>query len=430
MLSLPIIGGMISQNILNLIDTAMVGRLGNAALAGVGVGGFAFFMMSALVQGISTGVQTIASRRIGEDRSSEAAFSLNKGLFLILITAIPLSLIYYYLVPWLFPYLNNDPDIILQGSSYLQTRTLSILFIGSNFAFRGYWNATNRAGLYFKTLVFMHLCNIVFNYLLIFGNFGFPALGTVGAAWGTNISLMLGTLYYFYLGFKHARNQGFMQGMGEMQEITTLIKISTPNGIQQTLFAAGLTAFYWIIGQIGKVELAAASIVVNIMLVSILPSIGLGLAAATLVGQSLGASSPKEAKQWAWDVVKVGIAVVFLIGTPMILFPKFLLSLFVNIPETIMLGKPILQFIGGALWIDAIGLILMNALFGAGEVKKTSMIAIGTQWLFFLPLAFIGVKFYGLGLLGVWILQAIYRLLQALGFIWLWQKEKWMTIKI
>ena len=176
-LALPIVGGMISQNVLNLVDTAMVGTLGDAALAAVGIGGFANFMFMALLLGLSTGVQVMAARRKGEGKLEETAVPLNGGLLVVLLAAPVLSAILFWAVPHIYPWLNSDPDVIGQGVPYLQARVLAIFFVGANFCFRGYWNAIDLPRLYMTTLIVMHTANIFMNWVFIFGNLGAPALG-------------------------------------------------------------------------------------------------------------------------------------------------------------------------------------------------------------------------------------------------------------
>src|SRR5210317_215610 len=132
-LALPIIGGMVSQNVLNLVDTAMVGRLGDAALGAVGLGGFAVFMCMALVLGVSTGVQATAARRKGEGLTGEMAHSLNAGLIIVWIVAPVLSLVLVLAAPSLYHILNDDPGVMALGIPYLQVRLLSIVFVATNF---------------------------------------------------------------------------------------------------------------------------------------------------------------------------------------------------------------------------------------------------------------------------------------------------------
>ena len=211
--------------------------------------------------------------------------------------------------------------MIERGVPYVEWRLGAIVFVGMNFAFRGYWNAMDLSRLYMKTLIFMHATNIVLNYALIFGNFGAPELGVTGAGMASAISMAVGTMTYFYLGFKHIRKDGFLRCMATRAETVSLIKISVPSGLQQLFFAAGLVAMFWIIGRIGTPELAAANVLITLLLFAILPGLALGLAAATLVGQALGKGQPDDAYQWTWDVAKVTIVLLAILGLPMWIAP-------------------------------------------------------------------------------------------------------------
>lgn len=429
-LALPIIGGMTSQNILNLVDTAMVGHLGDTALAAVGLGGFANYMFIAVITGLSASVQAVAARRFGEGKHNETAHALNGGLMLALIVGIPLTVCAIALTPSVFNFLIDDPAVAEIGIPYLQIRLLAATFIGMNFAFRGYWNGVNRSGLYMRTLLMMHLLNVILNYLFIFGKFGFPEMGASGAALGTTISLVAGTFYYFYLGRAHAKTNGFFAKLPNRQQLLDMAKLTIPTSIQQFFFAAGLTAMYWIIGQVGTQELAAANVVVNIMLVCILPGIGFGLAAASLSGQALGANKPEDAKAWGWDVAKVGFVALTILGLPMWLMPELVLGLFIHDTDTLQIAKLPLQIVGIAIALDGVGLIIMNALLGVGAAKLVMTVSMATQWLLFLPAAWLIGPYWGFGLLGVWLAQFAYRFIQGAIFMRYWQSGAWQNIKV
>lgn len=429
-LALPIIGGMTSQNIMNLVDTAMVGSLGAEALAAVGIAGFANFMCIAIVLGLGSGVQAIAARRKGEGNDAVMAWSLNGGLLLAVVIGLPLSILLYALTPWFFPYLVADPAVHSLGTEYLQVRLIGMIAVGMNFAFRGYWNGASLPRLYFRTLLIMNGLNIVLNYVFIYGHLGFPALGVYGAGLGTTVSLFVGTTIYFFLGFRHASAHGFLHGLPSKAVIANMLRLSIPSSIQQFFFAAGLTAFFWIIGRIGTPELAAGNVLVNIMLVALLPGLGLGLAAATLSGQALGRGDLADAKQWGWDVSKIGFCLLLILGLPMIIMPESLLAVFIQEPDTIALAVWPLRIVGLFIAIDGIGMILMNSLLGVGASKLVMKVSLIMQWGVFLPIAWLIGPVLGGGLLAVWIAQFIYRLVQVMIFARSWQKGSWQRIRV
>lgn len=429
-LALPIIGGMVSQNILNLVDTAMVGMLGTAALAAVGIGGLVNFFCQASLLGVSSGVQAIAARRLGEKRYADVAKPLNAGLLVVSIAGIFLTAVILHLIPICFPFINPDPEVVKLGQGYLKWRVMAIAFVAMNFAFRGYWNAINMSKIYMGTLVCMHILNIFLNYVLIFGNLGFPELGVEGAAIGTSVSMAFGTCLYFFMAFRLARSNGFMSGLPSVQIVAQLVKVSMPASLQQLFFSAGLTTLFFIVGKIGTAETAAAHVLINIMLVCILPGMGLGMGAASLVGQALGRKDPEDAYHWGMDVVKLALVLISGLGLCLIVFPIDILKIFLVDSEARNVAIQPLQFTGVFIALDAAGLVLMNALLGAGDSKTVMFVSIATQWFFFLPAAYLVGPVLGYGLLGVWIFQGSYRILQAGFFYQIWRNRTWASIKL
>jgi putative MATE family efflux protein len=429
-LALPIIGGMVSQNILNLVDTAMVGTLGDAALAAVGLGGFANFMFMALILGVSTGVQVMSARRKGQGQLERMALPLNGGLFMVLLFAPLLTVVLYILLPDIYPWLNSDADVIEQGVPYLRWRLLAITVVGCNFAFRGYWNAVDLSRLYMGTLLVMHATNIFLNWVFIFGNLGAPAMGAAGAGLASAISTAIGLSIYIWLGLRHARHAGFLEGLPSSTDLLGLLKLSLPTGIQQLFFSTGFVILFWIIGQIGTRELAGASVLVNLLLVALLPGLGLGLAASTLVGQAMGRGEPEDAAQWGWDVTKVGALLMAVLGLPVVVFPDPIIGIFIHDSATLGVTRLPAQFMGATMALEGLGMIMMHSLLGAGDARRVMMISVGMQWIVFLPLAYVVGPVLGFGLLAIWVLQGTYRGIQAGILTRLWVKREWATIDV
>ena len=421
---------MMSQNILNLVDAGMVSQLGEAELAAVGLASFVNFVAAAIFMGFSSGVQATVARRIGEGNESIAANPLNGALLLIFLSTIPVSWILINFSSDILGILNNDPKVIQEGSQYLDARLIGIMAIGMNFSFRGYLSAIKMTEFYFKTIVTMHIINIILNYLLIFGNFGFPELGAQGAGLGTTISLFAGTLIYFWLTAKHTKQYGFGAHLPKMETIRNLVRISIPSSMQQLFFALGFTTFFWIVGLMGTAELAAANILTTLTLVAILPSIGFGMSAATLVGQAIGRKEIDDAYQWAWDTSKIAAFSILLISLPMLFLPQTILEIFFDNQDTIDMATLPLQLVGIAIIIDAYNLVLMSALQGAGATRITMIVSIVCQWLIFLPLAWVIGPYMGMGLTAIWLTQGLYRLLQLFWFVSLWRKKEWSKIKV
>jgi len=266
--------------------------------------------------------------------------------------------------------------------------------------------------------------------VLIFGHLGAPALGAMGAGVASAIATVFGTASYFLLGRTYARRGGFLRGLPDRETLATIVRLAAPAGLQQFFFAAGMTVFLAMVARMGTSELAATKVIIDLMLVGILPGLGFGLAAASLAGQALGRGDPDDAKQWGWDVTKIAVLVVGALSVPAVLVPEWLLSGFIHEPSTLAIAENPLRLVAGFLFFDAVGMVLMNALMGAGDVKRVMFIATSYQWLIFLPLVYVLGPTLGLGLVLVFAVQAMYRSFQSLTFALMWQRGRWQSVEL
>ncbi|WP_235906733.1 MATE family efflux transporter [Pseudomonas saliphila] len=430
LIGLPIMGGMLSQSLLNLVDAAMVGSLGSEALAGVGLGSYATFMAIALVMGLGAGVQAMVARRGGEGDTANIARPLNEGLLIAAILAVPLTLFCWLNAARIIGFLSEDPAVITIGSEYFQWRTLAIIAVGANFAFRGYWNGIRQSGRYLQILVVMHLCNVLISYGLIFGQLGLPEMGAAGSGLGTCIAMFLGSLLYMLITWRSGREHGFLRTRPRGRGLRAMLRLSIPNSLQQFFFATGITLLFWIIGQVGTPELAIAHILVNLALFLILPGVGMGMAATTLVSHSLGQRQPEEAYRWGWDVVRVAACALFVMGMPFWLIPEQVLGLFTRDPDLLALGEWPLRITGLGMALDATALVLTQALLGAGASRTVMGVNLGSQWLIFLPCAYVAGPVLGGGLLTIWLMQSLYRAMTSVIFAVMWRRRHWAEIRI
>lgn len=429
-ISLPIMGGMMSQNLLNLVDIGMVGRLGDAALAATGIGGFANYLAIAFIIGLSAGVQALAARRLGEGREDETAVPLNGGLILALVIGVPTCVLLVLATPYAFQFLSEDPAVRELGIPYLQVRILSMVAVGMNFSFRGYWSAIHLTGLYLRTLLIMHAINIFLHWVLIFGNLGAPALGVFGAGLSTTISLYIGTGIYFWFALRHARDKGFMHRIPSRHTLWQQFRLSLPSSLQQLFFAAGLVTLTWIVSRIGTEEVAAVNVLMTFHITAMLPAFGIALAATTLVGNSLGRGDAEEAATWGWNCALVTFGYGLALSVLLIPLADPILGVFLTNPETRQLAYLPMILWAAMLGFDTAGMVLMNALIGAGDTRRSMWISLVWQWLFFLPLAWVVGPVLGWGLLGVWVVNGVYRLGQAYSSGAIWAGRRWMGIRI
>ncbi len=419
-----------SQNILNLVDIGMVGHLGDSALAATGIGSFTNYLAISFIIGLSAGVQALAARRLGEGRHTETAIPLNGGLMLSLLIGLPLTAVLFMLVPLAYSFISHDGEVIAQGIPYLQIRILSMVAVGMNFSFRGYWSAIHMTGVYLRTLLIMHAINIFLNWVLIFGKLGAPEMGVVGAGLATTISLYIGTALYFFFALRHAKDKGFMHRIPSRSTLWQQFKLSLPSSLQQLFFSAGLVTLIWIMSQIGTAEVAAVNVLMTFHITAILPAFGIALAATTLVGNALGRGDKEDAAMWGWNAAAISLVYGITLSVVLIPFADPLLSVFLTNPETRQLAYLPMILWALAIGFDTSGMVLMNSLIGAGDTRRSMWVSVIAQWVFFLPLAYLAGPVLGFGLLGVWVVNVLYRTGQAFASARLWADRHWAEIKL
>jgi putative MATE family efflux protein len=429
-LAFPIIGGMLSHNVINLVDIAMIRHEGDVALAAVGFGGFLFFVCMSLLIGLGSGVQTTVARRLGEGKGDILAKPLNTGLVWALLLGMPITLIAWILTPFIFSHFGPSPETAMVGIPYFKWRVLSVTAIGINFAFRGYWNGIHKPLSYFTLLIITHLSNIFLNWCLIFGNLGFPELGVTGAGIASTASLFIGNILFFLGGLAMSRHHGFLSKYPSWANMKALMALSAPTCIQQLIFSGGVFTFMTIIAQMGTTEMAITNVVVNLALIAILPGLGFGMSAMSLVSRSLGGGSAKEAKRWGWDVLMVAATIAIFGGSIAFFFPKQILGIFIQNPETLALAIVPFRIDCVTIWIEVAGLVLQQALNGSGDTKTVMRYTILAQWIYLLPLTYFLGPHLKLGLSVVWLGGVSYQLFLAALVVFRWQSSRWEGIQV
>jgi MATE family multidrug resistance protein len=406
-IGIPIIMGMLSQSLLNLVDAAMVGNLGPEALAGVGIGSYASFLTVSLVMGLSAAVQTLVARRMGAKESEKAGKPLMAGLILGGITSIPLTFFFLLFSTELMGLFSSDKAVLDIATPYFEWRTYAVVAVAFNFCFRGYWAGIGETKTYLKILLWMHIANVVFSYILIFGIpfLAIPAFGAVGSGMGTCIALFIGTTIYLISTLKKADHHGFSLHIPSKAMMKSLAQLAVPNSLQQGFFALGISVLL------------------------ILPSVGLGIAATSLVSHSLGSKDPENAYQWGWEVVRLTMFLMLLLGLPISLFSDSILRIFTNDEYLIALGTIPLQITGISITFEVTALVLTQALLGAGASRKVLAINFVMQWCFLLPLAYYIGPILGFGLLGIWCLQSMQRISSSVLYAALWRRRSWVSEK-
>ena len=408
----------------------MIGHLGDNALAGVGFANFLFFVGFSMMLGVGAAIQTMTARRLGENIHSLCGVPLNAGLIILVCYAIPITVVMVGFSTTILGLFSSDPEVVHLAVSYFKWRIIGLLAIGIAISFRGFWNGIKKPNTYAIILIGTHILNIVLNWVLIFGHLGAPAMGVKGAAIGSTVSLYCGAVAYIvYTIYKQSSLQ-VLTKLPQCDVFKALIRVGWPSGLDQLLFSLHLMGLFWIFGQIGTEAAAVAHVVIVCVLLLYLPGVGLGLASLSLVSEALGKGTPKDAKQWAWDVIRLGIPVIICVGGILFCFSRPILGQFFNTPSTLEMAIFPLRLDLLTLWMTCLGTIIIESLIGAGDTRLVMIIKVVSRWVFLIPGAYVIGVHFGYGINAVWMYWVVVNLLESLVFIGIWQRERWMGIRV
>jgi MATE family multidrug resistance protein len=420
----------ISANlVMDLIDIAMVGRLGHQAIAAVGLAAFSNTLVLAFVGGIAAAVQGIVARRRGEGSTEPRCLPLNGGLLLSMVIGIPLAILCYSFTPSFFSLISSDPEVTRIGVPFLRIRYLAVPVVGMLMAFKGFWAGVEKTKTYMLIILVMDCANIAVNYALIFGHFGAPALGATGAAIGTVSALCMGLIINLALVSFRFRKDGFLTAKPEGALLAKILKLGMPANMQEFFFSAGYIVFFWMVGRVGTTELAVINVQIRITLMLLIVAAALGQTSATLVSRTVGQRDPAGAAQWGWDSGKLGVITNVLLGLPLIVFPRAVLSVFLHDPHAISIAVIPFQLMGATAPFGSLIWIFAYTLYSLGDGNRVMMVSFCTQWLLFLPAVWIVGPYLHYGLLQISFVQVMYGFISTLLITALWADGRWKTIK-
>ncbi|MBX2810950.1 MAG: MATE family efflux transporter [Myxococcales bacterium] len=429
-LGLPIVGAVISQNILNVVDTAMVGSLGDSALAAVGLGALVFFVASSSGIGLSSGVQSMVARRWGQGRSRDLAEPLNGAVLIALSWGLPMGAMMVMSAGDIFAVLSPDEEVAQLGSAYFRARGPCIAAMGVNFAFRGYWNAIGKPTIYLNTILLTHVSNICLNGVFIYGWLGFPPMGTFGAGLASCIATYIGSIAYIVLRFRWVAPDEMVLVVPKGSTLLTLLRLLVPSCVHKVSFSLGLATFFWIITQLGTREAAATHVINNLTLIVVLPGLAFGQAAGTLAGQALGRKELEEATRWGVEVAGVAMGMLLVVAPALIAYADVIVGFFIKDPLTRALGVTLLRCYCLGIPFEVMGLVFQNALAGTGSPGLVLRVSLVLQWCLFLPLAYWLGMVCSASLLTLWLAQIAYRVLQSFILANLWLRGTWREVRL
>lgn len=427
-IAMPVFGAQLSFSLLNLVDTAMVGRLGSASLAAMGMASYVFFVTQFMFVGLANAVQTRSAWKKGEQDTQGAQASLVTGIWLALGLGLVLTGLFHQLAPAIFHALLSDPEVASLATGAFRVRTFGYVALGIFFSFRGFWTAMERTSVFLAVNIAMHACNLILNYLLIYGGWGIPPLGLEGSAWGSTIAVYIGAAVFIVHSRTVLPRMSVLFAAPSLEHVKGIARIALPSGLQQLIFWAGIATFTTLIGWLGTDALAIANILINIAMVASLLALSFGMAAGSLVGDAIGGKRFDDAKAWARRAVWLSVAVLAVLAAPLAVAPTGLLSLFLHEQGAVAMASATLATFSLFLLVEGPLFVYMQSLVSAGDMKSVVLYNLLFQWVFFLPSAYLLVAHFHAGLLTLWVAYGIYRCVTAMALGYTWRQGRWLAM--
>jgi putative MATE family efflux protein len=432
LLAIPMVLEMALESVFAVVDVFWVSKLGAAAVATVGLTESILAILYSIAIGLSIASTALVARRIGERDRERAARTAVQAIALGVLVAVPLGVVGALLAPRLLALMGAAPDVVAQGSGFMAVmlggNVVIVLLFLINAIFRGAGDAT----VAMRVLWFANVCNLVLDPCLIFGLGPFPALGVTGAAVATTtgrglaVVLQLVTL---------ARGTGRIVIRPEHlalepKTMLALLRLSGAAIFQSLIGTASWIGLVRILSGFGSAALAAYTIAIRIVIFAILPSWGMSNAAATLVGQNLGAGRPERAARSVFLAGAYNMIFMGAVGAVFAAIPGALVALFTSDPAVAPVAADGLRIVAAGFLFYAWGMVLVNAFNGAGDTWTPTLINLGIFWLWEIPLAHVLAVRAGLGPRGVFLAITIaFSTLAVVGGL-LFRRGKWKEKRV
>jgi len=432
LLAVPMVLELVLESTFAVVDIFFVGKLGSSAVATVGLTESYLFLLYSIAMGLAMAVTAVIARRTGEGKREEAAITAVQAIFIALLVSLPVAAIGIVYAKDMLQLMGADAWALEHGYRYTQwmlgSNVVIILLFVINAIFRG----AGDAAIAMRVLWLANGLNIVLCPLLIFGIGPFPELGIEGAAIATIIGRGTGVLYQLWTlfrGGKHIRvaaSQLAWHGAIAWNIVRTSL-----GGIGQMLVAMTSWIFLMrILASIGSEAVAGATIAIRIMMFTLMPAWGMSNAAATLVGQNLGAGEPGRAEASVWRIGWYNMAFTLLVSVAFFLFHNRLVAIFTNDPEVIAIAGQWLRILSYSYFVYGWWMVAVQAFNGAGDTVTPTRINVVFFWLIQIPLSYWLAIHLGWQHTGVFWAVFVSETSVGLFTLWLFSRGKWKTVAV
>ncbi len=427
MLSVPMILEMMMESIFAIVDIAFVSRVSVNAVATIGLTESVITLVYALAIGLSMAATAVVARRIGEKDVAGASRAAVQAIFLGILISLVIGILGLIYSREILSLMGGSSDLIEEGHGYTKILiggniTIVLLFL-INAIFRG----AGDASVAMWTLILSNSLNIILDPIFIFGLGPVPEYGVTGAAIATNIGRGSAVLFQLYILFKGGSRIriAFSELVIRLKVMMNLVRVSL-GGIAQFLIGTSSWVFLMrIMSEFGSDALAGYTIAIRVMMFTFMPAWGMSNAAATLVGQNLGANKPERAERSVWITGKYNAIFMFAISLVYLFLARPIIGLFTDVTPVIENGALCLQVVATGYVFYAYGMVVTQAFNGAGDTRTPTRINLVAFWLFQLPFAYLGSIYLDWGVSGVYLAILLAEVLLSFMAVLWFRKGRW-----
>ncbi|BAX80764.1 MATE family efflux transporter [Labilibaculum antarcticum] len=432
MLAIPMVLEMIFESVFAVADIFFVSKLGDDAVATVGITESIITIVYAIGFGLSMATTALVARRIGENKPEEASKVSFQAIVTGLFVSVFIAFVGIFYSKDLLTLMGANSTIVNEMSGYATIILGSNVIIMILFINNAIFRSAGDAALSMRVLIVANCLNLVLDPLLIFGWGSIPAYGVEGAAIATSLGRGMAVVYQFVMlgkgkGKIHLKWEHICLRWATIKQLVSL----SVGGIGQNIIAtSSWIGLMRIIAEFGSAAIAGYTIAIRILIFILLPSWGLSNAAATLVGQNLGANQPERAEKSVWAAGKINMVFLGLVGVVFYLFPRFFIELFTPDQSIVSNGIQALQIISLGFVFYGLGMVLLNAINGAGDTRTPTYFNLISFWIIEIPLAYFLAIQLGWDQKGVYYSIIISEMsLTLIAFLW-FKQGRWKLMKV
>jgi len=437
-LALPLILSTASWSVQHFIDRVFLTWHSTAALAAALPAGMASFTFLSLFMGIVGYANTFVAQYIGARRPERVGPAVWQGIYLALVSGL-LALIPAAFATPLFDLIGHDAVIRQEETEYFR-----ILCYGTgpqvlSTAASCFFSGRGQTWVVLAVNVVAISVNILLDYGLIFGHWGLPAMGIAGAAWATNIGLMIAALSFLGLFLRRQYREEFATLRGwrfDPKLFRRLLRFGGPNGLNFMLDIMAFSLFILVVGKLGPIPLAATNLAFNVNSLAFMPLIGCGIAISTMVGQRLGRDAPAEAEYCTWTGSHIAFAYMGTMVLGYVFLPEFFLSPFdlraqdadfIEARDTAII---LLRFVAIYCLFDAFYMVFTAALKGAGDTRFIMWVSVTMAWAIMVIPSFVALTYFGAGLFVLWGFICAFIIIMGMVFFFRFRAGKWKSMRV